>query len=382
MVSLDIRIAEHDDYDRIKSMWSCCFDDTAAFVDWYFGHIYRPENALCVWEKGALVSSLQILPRQLFVRGAFHPTGYVVGVMTLPQYRGRGYAGHMLQASAELMNQRDLFLSVLVSDVDPRFYRKFGWEPTHNITEMTMDAAGFRSALTMPHYPQPVQPADIPLLQSFYECYCNAGRHGYFLRDSGIWRNLLADLEMDGGQAYLIMNEDTDSPCGYVLQLGDDENEDECGGENENNELLKLKELVCFDSWDCSYHGDTQLMGASALPINPPTKSLTKPFLMTRIINLRGLLENCIVPQASHDHDHDNDRNQDHVRHGGPPLSFDVALNAPELMSVSANTWAALILGAADNELYQATMQRLGNPLRDRIARLFPAADNYACELF
>ncbi len=354
MVSLDIRIAERDDYDRIKSMWSCCFDDTAAFVDWYFENIYLPEHTLCVWEKGTLLSSMQMLPRQLFVRGTFQPTGYVVGVMTLPQYRGRGYAGHMLQASAELMNQRGYLLSVLVSDVDPRFYQKFGWEPTHNITEMTMDAAGFRAASALPHCLQPAQTAEIPLLQSFYERYCSAGRHGYFLRDNAIWRNLLADLELDGGQAYLIMNTATDAPCGYMLLLSDAENED--AGKSKDDALPKIKELVCFGARD---------------GIAPQIRTRTKPFLMTRIINLRGLLENCHVPQASHDLDYK-----------GPPLSFDMALTAPELMSASANAWAALILGAADNELYQATMHRLDNPLRDQIALLFPVADNYACELF
>lgn len=365
VVSLDIRIAEHDDYDRIKKMWSCCFDDSAAFVDWYFSNIYLPENTLCVWEKGTLVSSMQVLPRRLFVRGVFQPAGYVVGVMTLPQYRGRGYAGHMLQAAAELMNQRGLLLSVLVSDVDPRFYQKFGWEPTHNIMEMTMDAV---DAAALPL--RPAHTAEIPLLQSFYERYCSNGRHGFFFRDSGIWRNILADLELDGGKAYLICS--SDSPVGgYLLLL----NEDEGDAQNDMRQepiiptrpsrQVKVKEFVCLDlNGNDSHQIAAQLIGAPAPALQIRTR--TKPFLMTRIINLRGLLENCCVP-----HDYD-----------GQPLSFEVAMDTPELARASANTWAALILGAADNELYTAAIKRLNNPLRDQIARLFPAANNYACELF
>lgn len=375
VVPLDIRIAEHDDYDRIKMMWSCCFDDSAAFIDWYFDNIYLPENTLCVWEKGTLVSSMQVLPRQLFVRGAFQPTGYVVGVMTLPQYRERGYAGHLLQAAVDLMNQRGLLLSVLVSDVDPRFYQKFGWEPTHNIMETAMDTA---SAAALPL--RPAQTAEIPLLQSFYERYCSNGRHGYFFRDSGIWRNILADLELDGGKAYLICDSDS-HVGGYLLLL------DENGSDAQNDmrqepttgcssmlsgampmrpsRQVKVKEFVCLDP-----NGNeiglpqiaTQLIGAPALQI----KTKAKPFLMTRVINLRRLLENCRAP-----HNYD-----------GRQLSFEVAMDTPELMHASANTWAALILGAPDNELYRAAINRLNNPLRDQIARLFSAADNYACELF
>ena len=30
---MDIRLADSEDINRIKSMWSCCFDDAAAFLD-------------------------------------------------------------------------------------------------------------------------------------------------------------------------------------------------------------------------------------------------------------------------------------------------------------------------------------------------------------
>jgi predicted acetyltransferase len=368
VVSVDVRIAAHEDYDRIKSMWSCCFDDNASFVDWYFESIYRPENTLCVWEKDTMVSSLQILPRQIFIRGAFQPVGYVVGVMTLPQYRGRGYAGHLLQAAAELMDQRGIFLSVLVSDVDPRFYRKFGWELTHSLTEMTIEAESAAAVAAMADLQFRLKPAQtdaIPLLQSYYERYCSNGRHGYFSRDSGNWRNIFADLELDSGQAYLIMNEDGASSCGYVLLLPQMQLK-----MHMPPKPLKIKECVYFDALDRDDGSDS----SSSFPprlmtLNLPIKTNTKPFLMTRIINLRRLLENCHVAQASSGYE-------------GPPLSFEMALNAPELASISANTWAALILGAADNDLYQETMARLADPLRSQIAQLFPPADNYACELF
>ena len=95
------RMAEEADTGQVQALWSQCFDDTPAFVDWYFSRYYRPENTIGIFDSQKLLASAQVIPYRIRLRGKAMDCGYVVGVDTAPEARNRGYARKLLFSSAD-----------------------------------------------------------------------------------------------------------------------------------------------------------------------------------------------------------------------------------------------------------------------------------------
>lgn len=210
---MEIRLANPNDRDQLRWLWSYCFDDLPAFVDWFFQDVFEPDNTLCAAEGASILSAIQMIPRRMFVRGGCVRTGYIVGVSTLPEHRGRGLAGALLRSGLELMKSRGQLLSILVP-FDFRFYRRFGWEATHYLHRIearpevlghVRDARGIL----------PVGESDWEQLDAVYEQFCRP-RHGYLMRDEGEWRRIFKDLALDGGLAYGV-GDGNGGLAGYIL---------------------------------------------------------------------------------------------------------------------------------------------------------------------
>lgn len=289
---MEIRLAHENDRDHLKWLWSYCFDDSTAFVDWFFQNVYKPENTLCAAAGSSIFSTLQIIPRRIYVRGGSIPAGYVVGVSTQPEHRGRGLAGSLLRAALELMRSRGQLLSILVP-FDFRFYRRYGWEVTHflhrieaplDLLGRTRDARGIRT----------VGPGEWECLNAAYESHLSF-RHGYLLRDEQTWRNIFSDLELDGGHGYGTYD-GQDTLTGYVLF-------------RISGRTLAVRELICNSPestrallgflaghaaqaagavWDSPVDGP-----ADRLSTIPGVQVKLQPFLMSRPADLPALLAAC-----------------------------------------------------------------------------------------
>lgn len=125
-----IRFAETGDTTQLRSMWKVCFGDTDEYIDFFFTNKFEPDNTLLYVDDGKLMACLQMLPYIISFYGQIIPFYYLAGLCTLPECRGKGYMGKLIDESFAVMAQRGISLSILVPAEEWLFsyYAKFGFE--------------------------------------------------------------------------------------------------------------------------------------------------------------------------------------------------------------------------------------------------------------
>lgn len=102
----DIVYANRDsDGEQIQKIWETCFGDEEEYIRFYMEHRMTDENMLVIYEDGKVVSMASFLPVRYLCNGAYVDARYVYAVATLPEYRGRGFAGRILKFAYEHYGQ-------------------------------------------------------------------------------------------------------------------------------------------------------------------------------------------------------------------------------------------------------------------------------------
>lgn len=84
---------------QTRDLWRTCFNDPEEFLDIYFADKYTDNKNLTVCQDGKVVAATQLLPYRMTFFGAPILTGYISGLATLPDYRGKGYATNLLHTA-------------------------------------------------------------------------------------------------------------------------------------------------------------------------------------------------------------------------------------------------------------------------------------------
>lgn len=124
-----IKLADSQTKESVRLMWQICFDDTPEFVNLYFSEKYKDENTLVYFIDDKAVASLQMIPYRFTFCGTEIPSAYISGACTLPEYRNRGIMGQLLLAAFEVINQRNIPLSILIPAEEwlYSYYAKYGY---------------------------------------------------------------------------------------------------------------------------------------------------------------------------------------------------------------------------------------------------------------
>lgn len=127
-----IQLANETTRHKVRKIWKEVFGDTDEYMDLYFSEKYKDENTLVDVEDGKVVSSLQMLLYEITFYGEKIPFYYLSGLSSLPEYRGRGIMGRLIEASHLLMKEREIPLSILVPAEEKLFgyYERFGYTQT------------------------------------------------------------------------------------------------------------------------------------------------------------------------------------------------------------------------------------------------------------
>ena len=100
--------------EQVIDLWRTCFGDPEPFIRLFFEQVYRDEYTL-TWEReGRVISALQILPYTLCYYGEMIPVGYICGVSTLPEERGKGYMKQLMAQAEVELKRRGLALATLI----------------------------------------------------------------------------------------------------------------------------------------------------------------------------------------------------------------------------------------------------------------------------
>ena len=110
----------------IKSLWKTAFDDNDAFIDSFIDGMKKRYSRYTITANDVLVSMLHVI--QFEMDGFL--VGYIYGVATAPESRGRGYASRIIRkAIDECRKQGFDALATIPADEKLRlYYRKFGFE--------------------------------------------------------------------------------------------------------------------------------------------------------------------------------------------------------------------------------------------------------------
>jgi predicted acetyltransferase len=151
----------------VRRMWKTCFNDSEEYMDLYFGRKYRNENTLLWLEDDTPIASLQILPYTMRFYGSIVPVGYIAGVCTLPEYRGKGYAKQLLKVAHEILRERKIPLGMLVPASNGLFnyYARCGYEKVFDKGDIPIDLSAF-----LPYYPDDMGTAYGLFDETYQQC--------------------------------------------------------------------------------------------------------------------------------------------------------------------------------------------------------------------
>lgn len=188
---------------HVMELWKSCFHDSDAFVDFYFTEKYVDENVAAVWEKGRLLSALQMIPYTSTCWGAVFPVSYIAGASTAPDVRGRGLMSGLLRQSFREMFARGVAFTVLIPAGQGLFdyYTRFGYTPVYYGREISFSFPVEKYA----------ESEERPLSRSLIYEYFSCRQHSSsctILHDRRDFEAIARDIESEGGAIVSVSSHD------------------------------------------------------------------------------------------------------------------------------------------------------------------------------
>lgn len=110
-----------------RQLWHEVFGDSLESASRFFGHIYREDEALVTYVDGQ-VASMLLAPRlTLRIEDGIHlPIGYLCGIATHPDHRGKGMSSELIRQALHKERERgDIFSTLIPAEASLfAFYQK------------------------------------------------------------------------------------------------------------------------------------------------------------------------------------------------------------------------------------------------------------------
>lgn len=125
-----IRFADEKDIPGLKEIWHISFGDSKEYIDMFMEQQFK-EALTVVYEEDEKIFSMFFLFRCDFsIKGRNHPSFYLYAAATLPQHRGKGIMGKMLEFSKSYAAEKDLDF-IILSPAEKSlydYYKRFGFK--------------------------------------------------------------------------------------------------------------------------------------------------------------------------------------------------------------------------------------------------------------
>lgn len=135
-----VRAATAADRAQIRALWSLCFGDSDAFMDWFFSERYFPSLASCLEEDGEIRSALQSYPIHVRIRDRIVKASMLAGVSTHPAYAGRGYMRRIILRYMQTVRDAGIPVAVYTPAHLPTFFSR-GHFPATDTRHLEIAAA-------------------------------------------------------------------------------------------------------------------------------------------------------------------------------------------------------------------------------------------------
>ncbi len=212
-----IRKATREDLASLIDLWRICFHtDGDAFVDWYFQAYYNyRETVVATTKEGVIIGSAQLIQQTIRVGDEKIPGVYVVGVNCLPEYRGRGVVGTVMNWIYAESGEELLFLMPF----EESFYHKkfvfFDWHGALHLPLSELQHLAINHNDILERFNLSVGMAEELSLNDCYEFWQKRYFSFFAERDHRRWMSIIDDLAIENGSVAL--HKCGDIVDGYVL---------------------------------------------------------------------------------------------------------------------------------------------------------------------
>lgn len=194
----------------VMKIWAEAFDDSPAYREMYFNHIYRPEDTVTLCdESGVIVSSLLLQHYHIDFHGAAMPMGYIAGAATLRKARNHGYMTALVaKALKAARNRGDMLVSLIPASRHLYFfYDRLGFSTIFYIDRRHYVAGSvfrFSGDFTFKELELPLTDGLIAAFERLESLRRGAVRH-----TSEQIEGIMRDNAMDCGKAYCLADNDS-----------------------------------------------------------------------------------------------------------------------------------------------------------------------------
>ncbi len=199
---------------QLLSLYRQSFNESEAYVNYFFENRYRPENVVSVTDgAGRIISALHLFPVKIMIDGKAVKAGFVSSAATLPELRGKGVFFDTMEKAYERL-KRDGAEYCLLYPFKHEYYKRHGFiEYTYVLPRTVGTAAG-----GIPYRIERYTAGDTGFAAAANDIYrrCCAPFEGYVIRDLYETRYRLNEAASDGAEIYLVRGENGESGYAYL----------------------------------------------------------------------------------------------------------------------------------------------------------------------
>ena len=264
-LSIHIVYPSEKDKWNVADLWQESFDDSPEYVEFFFNHVYKPENTLVIKRDGFIVSALQMIPYTAKLSAKTVPAAYVCGACTHPFERGQGLMKTLVR-HAKLEMKRRGFVFAVVIPAEPSlfvFYEKLGF--TKKIFHYSQILPYNKFLVNALEYYYPFTFEECTIKHFPYFDRKQQGRYRTIIHDRDEFEMILQELKCDGGTAFVALKNNI--PVGMAF------------AEKISKDTIRIKDILAdYDNiFSALYRYAFRLFDAQYIKINCPHDIDKKP---------------------------------------------------------------------------------------------------------
>ncbi|MBE6122332.1 MAG: GNAT family N-acetyltransferase [Solobacterium sp.] len=198
----------------IRDCWKRCFEnEDPNYIEWFFRNVYRPEYGYADVEDSRVVAAVCRIPHEFMFNGRVLKASMLMGISTLPEYRGQGRMGELMHTVLDACSHSELI--TFIQAYDPKLYEPFGFRTVYYRSDYTLyrDLVKKVSSSGCAYDPSPID------MLKVYSAFIRKF-NGFYTRDLDYFVNLKKEIEAEGGKIVGFYNT-KNQIAGYATLLSD-----------------------------------------------------------------------------------------------------------------------------------------------------------------